>query len=246
MKHFLVTEWNVDMTDLAWLKERQVLFEKFTLPSVQAQTCKDFEWILVSDERTPDEFKKVLESYPATVMYHDFRNYKWGAPKQESDIMQRSVDLEYIKGALVEFLSCRLLYQEDYVITSRLDNDDAISKDHIEKIQQYAAKHYDTEHNSFWLSLVRGYKWCDGNVYPKNSNNNPFISFVDIYTNNLQTTYQTCHTEASKTRYPVVAIREGQPTWLQVIHGGNLLNKLMRFKGKRQDKEIKDRFVFNG
>ena len=64
------------MLDPEWLKGRQTLFEKFCLPSVLSQTNKDFEWILVADERTPEEFKKVIEAYPATVVYGDFAWYE--------------------------------------------------------------------------------------------------------------------------------------------------------------------------
>jgi len=109
MKHYLITEWNVDMLDMEWLTSRQKLFEKFTLPSVMAQNTDEFEWILVSDARTPDEFKRVLDSYPATVFYFDFDGFDWESPEwagsgTKSAIMQRSIDLEYIAKPLRKFI----------------------------------------------------------------------------------------------------------------------------------------------
>ena len=65
MKHYLVTRWNVDLFDLGWLQRRQKIFEKFTLPSVEGQHNQNFEWLFISDSRTPDKFKNVLERYPA-------------------------------------------------------------------------------------------------------------------------------------------------------------------------------------
>ncbi|MHA2374453.1 MAG: glycosyltransferase, partial [Candidatus Thorarchaeota archaeon] len=137
MKHYLVTQWNCDLYDLDWLKRRQVVFERFCLPSVESQTTKDFEWVLVSDSRTPDEFKNVLDSYPATVIYHDFENYEWKAPdvSKLSEIMQLSTRLEYIQDIVADFIGEQ---DTDYIITSRCDNDDSISLDHIERTQYHA------------------------------------------------------------------------------------------------------------
>lgn len=244
MKHYLITEWNVDMLDMEWLLERQKLFEKFTLPSVQAQTNKDFEWILVSDSRTPDEFKKVLDSYPATVLYFDFENFDWESPvftgkgtRAQHELMQRSIDLEYIAKPLREYIGTP---DTDYVITSRLDNDDGISIDHIDKIQRFAKENWNGKR--FWLNLVRGLKYNHGDVFPVNSPHSPFISFVES-PKGLLTTYHVSHTEAKKcTKHTIIQVREGKATWLQVIHGGNLLNRLKRHKGKVPFSTVAERF----
>lgn len=236
MKHYLVTEWNVDMVDIEWLEDRRILFESFCLPSVVSQSNKNFEWILVSDSRTPEEFKKVLESYPATILYHNFDNYEWNAPEIDGE-MQRSVDLEYIGDILSDFIGVQ---KTDYVITSRCDNDDAINVNYIERIQRLATKYWDGK--SFWLNLTRGMKWHNGYVYPKNSQSNPFISFIEP-PDSLKTAYQSCHTLAKYTEYPVICVRSGEPAWMQVIHKNNLLNRVMRFKGKRKDDEVKEMFA---
>src|SRR5258706_10927888 len=76
-KHYLVTQWNIDMYDLVWLEKRQALFEKYTLPSVMGQRNKDFEWLLISDARTPDKFKNVMDKYPARTIYKNWENYQW-------------------------------------------------------------------------------------------------------------------------------------------------------------------------
>ena len=247
MKHYLITEWNVDMIDMDWLTERQKLFESITLPCVLSQTEEDFEWILVSDTRTPDEFKKVLDSYPATVFYYDWHNHDWESPEfnghgTKGGVMQRSIDLEYISKPLREFIGEQ---GTDYVITSRLDNDDGISTDHIANIQRYARQYWKVNPDTrFWLNLIRGLKYCDDYVYPVNSAASPFISFVEP-PYDLLTTYQVCHTEAKDSQYNLVQVRKGEPTWLQVIHGDNLLNKLMRVKGKAPFSTVADRFTLD-
>ncbi|MBW2647921.1 MAG: hypothetical protein JRE23_17460 [Deltaproteobacteria bacterium] len=240
MKHCLVTPWNIDNVDPEWLTERQVLFEKFCLPSVQSQTDKNFEWILVADARTPDTFKEVIEAYPATVLYGDFENLpvpKKGVERPKNRF-HRALQLEVATAApLKKYLEAK---DVDYIITTRLDSDDAISTNHIDKIWNCVRQHK-SKHDRFWLNLVRGYKWCSGNVYPIGALQNPFISFIEPQ-GDLLTTYQCCHQLAPKSGYPVVGIREGHPTWMQVIHGGNLMNKLMRFRGEMPFENVSDKF----
>jgi len=246
MKHYLITQFNCDLYDLGWLQRRQPLFERFCLPSVQAQTNKNFEWILVSDARTPPEFKAVLDSYPATVIYYDFSTYDWDAVAPPcNDLepkMKRAVQLEYIAPVIREYLGT---LETEYVITTRLDNDDAISVDFIDRIQQEAAKHFEPIINpKFWLSLPRGYKWCDGFYYPLTSNKNPFCSFVET-PQDLITVYSAVHTLiVNRTPYPCHIVRAGDPTWLQVITPEAMLNKLMRERGKQPDTDPEFRARF--
>jgi hypothetical protein len=234
MKHYLITPWNVDMVDLEWLKARQILFEKFTLPSVLSQTNKNFEWIIVSDHRTPDSFRKVLDSYPATVLYADFdlTNIKLAQTSH-----RRGVRLEEsIAAPLREYLKD---VDTDYIITSRLDNDDAISVDHVDKVQRFARERK-CDGMPFWLNMQRGYKWCSGNVYPIGALQNPFISMVEEQ-GELLTAYRCSHKVVHK-HARMEQVREGHPTWMQVIHGANLLNKLMRYRGEMPFSNVRDIF----
>ena len=43
--HLIVTRFNLGMTDPVWLEHRFGLFERFTLPSIKAQTCQEFWWL---------------------------------------------------------------------------------------------------------------------------------------------------------------------------------------------------------
>ena len=67
MNHFILTRFNlrlypkdkngnVTLTP-EWLEHRFQLFELYTLPSLSAQTCKDFKWIVLIDRETPQEYK---------------------------------------------------------------------------------------------------------------------------------------------------------------------------------------------
>lgn len=73
MKHFILTRfnirlWNQDkfrqpVLSLEWLEQRFDVFERFCLPSVSGQVCKDFVWVVLVDSMTPQVYKDRMESY---------------------------------------------------------------------------------------------------------------------------------------------------------------------------------------
>lgn len=44
-----------------WLAQRFDLFERYCLPSVAAQTVRDFKWIIYFDKDTPEDFRARIE-----------------------------------------------------------------------------------------------------------------------------------------------------------------------------------------
>lgn len=243
MKHYLVTQWNCDLYDLGWLQRRQKVFERFTLPSVQAQTNKNFEWVFISDDRTPKEFKRVLDSYGASVVYHDFKNHKWmtGSVGEKETPIEKAVRLETIGDVVAGYIGEQ---DTDYVITSRLDNDDAISLDYIANVQDKAKEHWAGGEREYWVSFPRGLKWADNNVYPHATKWNSFLSFIEP-PENLKTAYQCCHSLAGDSGYLIHLYRVGyEPQWMEVIHGGNALNRRKRGRGERPANVVQDRFNF--
>jgi len=243
MKHYLITQWNCDLYDLTWLQRRQKVFERFTLPSVEAQSNKNFEWLLISDSRTPDKFKNVLDKYPATVIYHDFENYEWKTSNvnltEFKPIMQFALRLEFIGDIVAGAIGQQ---DTDYIITSRCDNDDMIASEHIDRIQKEAKSLYkNRETDKFWLSLVRGYRWKEDKMYPFNSTYNSFLSFVEN-PENLQTCYQCSHVLAKVSEYPTHGVRSGAATWSEVIHENNVMNRVKRRRGEKSAAEEQCRF----
>lgn len=128
--HLLITRFNIRITgmgperiespvmDEAWLAERVLYFEKYCAPSVLAQTKNNFRWLLYFDPATsPSLFDQLAyvkqASIPVEFAFAD------SFESMLDDVRQR----------------IRALPTE-YVITSRLDNDDVISNDYIETVQQ--------------------------------------------------------------------------------------------------------------
>src|SRR5690242_1987923 len=120
--HVLLTRFNVSflgrpLPDRAWLAHRFELFEHFCFPSVVAQSCQDFKWLLFFDPHLDEDSRARIETY------RRFKNFEpvYIDEAVNAPILSRSVESR--------------LHGFDYLITSRLDNDDALATRYVETIQ---------------------------------------------------------------------------------------------------------------
>lgn len=91
-----------------WMKDRWELFLKYTVPSVQKQTCKNFEWLIVFDPATPTKYTMEAKIYGTILLHKNFR------------------------------VACQThISTGGIVITSRMDNDDSLHKDYISNIHEW-------------------------------------------------------------------------------------------------------------
>lgn len=214
-QHFLLTRFNVResphnteiVSDPNWLNHRFELFEQFCLPSVAAQTCPDFTWVIFLDESTPDAFRKRLDDHARAV-----------------PSIQPVYVTEHAQPIVAEAVAARLRPSTPYVITSRLDNDDAISRDYIERIQA-AFAHQKLE----VLNFPRGIVWHKGRLYLHTDRSNAFATLVEMRKDDAPLT--VCARQHPKLS-EVAFIRQldPAPAWLQAVHGDNRRN---RVRGRR-------------
>jgi hypothetical protein len=109
---------------------------------------------------------------------------------------------------------------DQYVITSRLDSDDAYHECMVQRIQE-EFKQQDDIFLSFDIGLQyeREQRLLSVIYFQRNA----FISRIEKVTNkSFETVLSTKHTQADKVA-PVKYIRT-QPLWLMLIHEGNLYN----------------------
>ena len=129
-KHLLITRFNLKVEtwnktrngatvlDKDWMNKRFQIFERFCFPSVLNQSNKNFEWWIYFDESTSEMFKKKIlyiceEHSFIKVFFID------GNDELVPSIL-RTIDSPNRK---------------EFLITSRLDNDDIIHTDFIETVQ---------------------------------------------------------------------------------------------------------------
>ena len=119
--HIILTRFNLRMgygggvlQDAAWHHHRFDLFEKFCLPSIRGQNNTAFRWIVFFDRQTANVFKQKIAVY---AQWDNFIPYYVDGLAQSRD----QAILEQVQPG------------SKYLITTRLDNDDALSKDFIAK-----------------------------------------------------------------------------------------------------------------
>jgi hypothetical protein len=207
-RHVILTRFNVKIEQSRppgsdWLEHRFSLFERFCLPSVKAQTCGNFVWIIFCDPDIPLSFRERIRAYAqwATLRPIYFRNvFEQG--------MARAAVASLTSGC-------------SHLITSRLDNDDAVSRTFVESIQQnFRSQSFE------FLNFTNGYildTSGEGRLWSGRHASNAFISLVER-TTNYSTVYCGNHMELDR-QGPIEQIAR-PAAWLQVVHGRNLSNEV--------------------
>jgi len=133
MKHYIITRLNLGRKDggLSWCMERVGSIRDRIVPSLQAQTCQDFEYIVAIDAESNGEMVIALEHTLAPINSTIVYNENSTRFKEKTNSMCGTW-LEYIKGLVPS--------GHRRVITSRLDSDDFLLPGYVEKVQEEANK----------------------------------------------------------------------------------------------------------
>lgn len=219
LQHFILTRfnlllWNKDkeknrVRSVEWLEHRFFLFEKYCLPSIKSQTCQGFEWIVLFDSSTPERFKERIEEY-----------------KKECQQLI-PVYVEPQKGrCFAEIFRAEVIkrLKAKRVLTTYLDNDDALNIRFVEDLQQRAA----SLNNTTFVYYDEGYQfYTDYNYvmqihYPRNH----FLSVVeDGNPNTIRGIYGFgSHYYINKLKGVKIEHVKSQPMWCEVIHDRNMGN----------------------
>jgi hypothetical protein len=211
--HFILTVFNVRVDyggkkppDRAWLDHRFHLFETFCYPSVHAQTCQDFTWLVLFDAATPPEYRRRIEKC------------------QEWDRFTPVFVDEVMSIEAFARMRDRLIGDRagtpTTLITTQLDNDDALHRRYIENIRREVREdtfEFINATNGFLLDYERN------RLYKKRDFSNPFYSLIEPF-HNFRTVWCVPHHKLSS----VGTVRQidTEPLWLQVVHGKNVLNNI--------------------
>jgi hypothetical protein len=206
--HVILTRFNVPSAGLesrirakeGWLRERMALFETFCLPSVQAQTNADFRWIIYLDPESPGWLKSRLAELSAGGLF---------TPVYRSQISdsERLADIRAATGATGQML-----------ITTNLDNDDALAADFVERLQKTPAGP-----SRAAVYFVNGLILSGNALFANKDSTNAFCSVQETWDSPV-TCWADWHTRLGKSM-PVLEIG-GAAGWLQVVHGTNVSNRV--------------------
>jgi hypothetical protein len=169
--HFLITRYNIQLdkweSDIHgqptlqddWMKHRFELFSTYCFPSVVAQREKKFFWLIYLETSTPSLH---LQQIQALVDVYPF------------------IHLRLVNG----YFGCKEAIDEElkhahtpFVITSRVDNDDALGVDYIRNVQaQFVAR------DKTMINLLQGYSYIPGDHVAtrlSHMERNSFSSFIE-------------------------------------------------------------------
>jgi hypothetical protein len=211
--HFILTRFNLRIAyadghpglQASWLEHRFDWFDRFCFPSVCSQSNQDFKWVVYFDSETPGEFASRIEDYRRFPAF-------------------RPVFIDgYSESAIRDSISELRTPGCDYLITTRLDNDDAIHKDFVRGIQE------GFQHQAFEIvSFPRGYVWQDGRIYSTRHASSPFASLIERVSDERQPAFRTILWKPHGELRTIDGFRtmEGPPMWLQVVHDRNVSNRV--------------------
>lgn len=208
--HVLLTRFNVATTyaeprrglQEEWLRHRVALFMKYCWPSIQAQDTKAFSWLIFCNAESPAWFREHMDglSDGCTPVYVDgvIENGVYGQAIQE-----------------------RGLASEPYLITTRLDNDDALSSSFLRRVQEAFVPA-----SQEFLLFPLGMQLYREHLYGMCWFDNPFSSLIEAVpaAGELKTVLCCRHGDIYKAA-PVRRIWTSSQ-WIEVIHGRNVSNSL--------------------
>jgi len=206
--HFLLTRFSAVFVAGAppasedWLYYRLGFFVDAAHPSVVGQRHAEFTWLVVLDDRCPETFRDDVEDLASDGSFTPLWTHRPFGP-----------------GTFAPAVAARS--DAPYLITTRMDSDDAIAVDFMAAVQGQFA-----EQDRLFVSFTRGVQLDrSGRVYRRDEISNPFLSFIERRIPGSLPA--TVHVAAAHTRArahgPLREVK-APPMWAQVVHGTNLYN----------------------
>ena len=210
--HLILTKFNTRSfqgggkgCDPEWLNYRFKLFDRFCFPSVCNQSNQNFKWLIFFDVNTPDEYKQRIKSYSKfknfLPIYLDFVLPYGTFPDELRQVLQPHIGTS------------------EYLITTWLDNDDAICQDYIHMIQN----NFDRQQSES-INFLSGYQLYNSKLYLDFEMSTHFISLIEKYNpESFNTVLARDHNhlfEVCSSVRNVIC----KPSWVEVLHGNNVMN----------------------
>jgi len=217
LQNFLLTRFNIllwrqdkegqKVRTTKWLEHRFTLFEKYCLPSIKNQTCQNFEWIVLFDSMTPEKFKARIEDYQKvcpqlTPVFVEPENGKRFAEIFRREIVKR--------------------IRAKRVLSTYLDNDDALNIGFIEDLQRRAL----SASNGTFFYYDEGYQYyTEGQYmmqihYPRNH----FVSVVENASAARGVFSYGGHYYIDNIKGVHIVHVSDKSMWCEVVHEKNILN----------------------
>ncbi|HEX7048590.1 MAG TPA: glycosyltransferase [Longimicrobiales bacterium] len=213
VQHFIITRFNLRLRGIgadkrgrevltrSWLDERLDLFERYCLPSVVHQTEHRFTWLLLMNEDTDLDVRERIEGYRARM---DGLEVAYLPPvSDDADLAVPARE--------------RLREETRVVVTTRLDNDDALHEEALAEIRRRVRGRRE------FLNLRLGFLTDGRRARVISHKYGSFATFIEPRSAEpVLTVY--CGSHGRMRRIAPVRQIAGRPLWLRVIHARNVAN----------------------
>jgi hypothetical protein len=205
-EHVFLTRFNIPFgsrpfPSRAWMENRLFYFRQVCLPSMQHQTDQDFQWLFLLSPQTPPDLIEYLESLSQT------RPFKLCFTEMKS-------------RALYPLAIEKHVPPSDFLISSRLDSDDALGKHFVSSVKQ----HFNFQ-DFEWVDHRRGLILSQRKLWRVQQRNNMFLSLIERRSSS-KSVYLCQHMDASK--HGSVSLVDGSRQWLRLLHQKNTIGTKRR------------------
>lgn len=219
IKHFIITQfnlrlWSKDKQNRStyteeWLSKRFVLFDTYCFPSMQNQTNPNFVWLCLFDKSTPECY---LE---------EIKKYQEKCPQLYACFLDEQDTADWL-GYTQDQIQRHLEENDEYIVTTNLDNDDAI---HLKMVETVALE-INKNPQAILYSFVYGYQYFTelGIILKMKYPHNHFLSLVEKNTPDFKTIKSLPHAKARK-HYKTIDLKT-EPYWVEFVHNSNVNNDL--------------------
>lgn len=205
--HYLLTRYNVGLYSsnpykikdpAEWMAHRLDLFKSCAM-SVARQSCKDFEWFIFIDPKTPEN--EIIEI---------------------GRVLTEAAKAGLKRSTLAKEMAINPPTDgKKWIITTRMDCDDRIAVGFIEIVQaEFIQRDEVIDVKGVQLDLKSG-KFCETDRIKPNS---PFISLIEKV-DGMRTVFHQTHSTMYQT-HGGRFVNSDEPYYYQVIHKKNIMNKL--------------------
>lgn len=208
--HFVISRFSVvfdpDQPPMPreWLDFRLSIFTALACASLSRQIGDPtFRWLVFFDDRVDADFRATVEELAEGLFEPVFTHQLWQASMVQRAVAARST--------------------APFLITTRLDSDDAVAKTFISRVQAEFQ-----QQDMLFINFNRGLQTdASGMIRRFDAPSNAFISLIEHRTPDVlpRTVYLDRFHVHARMYGPVKEIITA-PMWLQTVHGSNIANHI--------------------
>lgn len=223
---FLITRFNLILYPMdknqnltsteEWLKDRFRLFDAYCFPSVVKQSDSDFIWLCLFAQNTPPRFLSKIREYGNKM------------PNFVAVFLSKDETTNY--ADCVKHIIADLKDESNYLITTRVDNDDALHRDFIRSTKTLLK-------NQVLRNCI--YSFANGIQYIETDNIAGKLRYIRnhfpiMITKNFHAGQlinhiaEINHSYIDNSGYEFCAIK-GKAMWVEVVHHRNVANGIRLF-----------------